>query len=194
MPPEHKALPLTDAQLSDDGPGTLSGYASVFNGVDAYGDTILPGAYTATLPQFLTDGFIGWQHRTDVFPVAIPTVAREEARGLWIEAQFHTDPEAQRARAVVAERLAAGKSMGLSIGFFPIDFEYADGGAIRRLKTIDLVEVSLVLVPADAAARVAAVKAREAPAPVGLDPLRVRLAFKARALRRRGILVEVPSL
>jgi len=43
----HKTLSLSDADVkfSDDGAATFSGYASVFGGVDSYGDTIIRGAY-----------------------------------------------------------------------------------------------------------------------------------------------------
>jgi len=47
----HKTLSLSDAavKFSDDGAATFSGYASVFGGVDSYGDTIIRGAYDYTL-------------------------------------------------------------------------------------------------------------------------------------------------
>ena len=41
-----KTLALTDVQLEmEDEIGVFSGYASKWNGVDSYGDTILPGAF-----------------------------------------------------------------------------------------------------------------------------------------------------
>lgn len=159
---EEKILTLAEAKLDGAGPGRLSGYASVFGGIDSYGDTIVPGAYKATIPTFLKDGFIPWGHDWGGYPVATPDKAREDDHGLWIEAVFHTDPESQRARALVAERLDRGKSMGLSIGYAARSFDFTeiDGRQVRRLTEIDLMEVSLVMVPADSAARVSAVKAR----------------------------------
>jgi HK97 family phage prohead protease len=159
---EEKILNLSDAKLDGDGPGRLSGYASVFGGVDSYGDTIVKGAYKNTIPQFLKDGFIPWGHDWSGYPVATPDKAREDDHGLWIEAQFHTDPESQRARQLVAERMERGKSMGLSIGYQAkgFDFQEIDGHQVRRLLDIELMEVSLVMVPADAAARVVSVKGK----------------------------------
>lgn len=159
---EEKILTLAEAKLDGDGPGRLSGYASVFGGIDSYGDTIVPGAYKATIPQFLKDGFIPWGHDWAGYPVATPDKAREDGHGLWVEAVFHTDAESQRARQLVAERLDRGKSMGLSIGYQAKSFDFTeiDGRQVRRLTEIDLMEVSLVMVPADGAARVSAVKAR----------------------------------
>ena len=45
-----KTLSLSDCQIKLDGEsGKFSGYASVFGGVDSYGDTILRGAFESTL-------------------------------------------------------------------------------------------------------------------------------------------------
>jgi HK97 family phage prohead protease len=159
MPPltlERKQVALDALQLLDTGTGTLAGYASVFNAVDSYGDTIAPGAYRDTLAKFLADGFIAWGHDT-MAPVAYPTAAREDDHGLWVEATFHSTAEAQEARRIMQERAAAGKRSGLSIGYYTKRAEMTSDG-IRRLLDIDLVEVSLVMVPADDHARVALVK------------------------------------
>lgn len=162
---ETKTLALTEAKVAGDGAGSVEGYCSVFGGVDSYGDTIAPGAYTETLPAFLRDGFVAWGHDWN-FPVAMPTTAYEDTRGLYLTASFHSDPEAQRARSIVAERLAGGKSMGLSIGYEALEYEYRKVDApvrgqygeltdkVRVLTKIKLYEVSLVTVPADEAARV----------------------------------------
>jgi HK97 family phage prohead protease len=154
---ERKQLPLAAFTFTNPEAGTFGGYASVFDGVDAYGDTIVKGAYAATIPKFLADGFIAWGHN-DLIPVAYPVKAREDEHGLYIEAQFHGTPAAQEARQIAAERLAAGKRMGLSIGYYPVKAESGPDGT-RILRQIDLVETSLVMVPADDAARVAEVKA-----------------------------------
>ena len=46
-----KDIGLEDVQIkfSGDKPVKFEGYASVFNGLDSYGDTILPGAYKETI-------------------------------------------------------------------------------------------------------------------------------------------------
>lgn len=159
---QTKILALAEAKLDGDGPGRMSGYASVWGGVDSYGDTIIQGAYKNTIPQFLRDGFIPWSHNWCGYPVATPDKAREDGTGLFIEAVFHTDAESQRARQIVSERLARGKTMGLSIGYQAKSFDFTemDGMPVRRLTEIELMEVSLVMVPADAAARVTDIKAR----------------------------------
>lgn len=166
---QTKTLPLVEAKIAGDGNGAVEGYASTFGNVDSYGDTIDPGAYAATLSSFLRDGFVAWGHDWS-FPVAMPTSAVEDRRGLYLTAAFHSDPEAQRARSIVAERLAGGKTMGLSIGYEALAWEMRKvetpyrgpfgelTDQVRALTKIKLFEVSLVTVPADEQARVATAK------------------------------------
>jgi HK97 family phage prohead protease len=171
---EHKVLEIKEAVVEpsgDDaaqsGPGVFKGYGSVFNSVDRVNDRIIEGAYKDTIPTFLKDGFIGWGHDWND-PVATIDTAEERAKGLWIEATFHTHAEAQRARGIVKERLDRGKSMGLSIGYAPVEWKWVkDEGQeyeTREITKIDLFEVSLVTVPAEPKARVTSIK--------GLDGLR----------------------
>ena len=48
----RKTLSLNDVSLKMEGEtGKFSGYASVWNGVDSYGDTILKGAFETTLKR-----------------------------------------------------------------------------------------------------------------------------------------------
>jgi HK97 family phage prohead protease len=150
--------------LTDGDAGRLAGYASKFGGVDVYGDTIAPGAFLATIPQFLRNGFIGHAHDWSD-PVGMPTQAFEDDAGLWIEAEFHDTPRAQEARKVISQRLAAHKTHGLSIGYLPVKWSYIeqDGRQVRVLEQIELYEVSDVLVPADPHARVAQIKSGGAP-------------------------------
>ena len=167
----RKVVALIEAKAGGDGGGSVEGYASVFDdGPDSYGDVIAPGAYKVTLPTFLKDGFVAWSHDWGM-PVATPREAREDARGLYLVADFHSDPESQRARTVVTERIDRGLSMGLSIGYEAIQWEMRKvdqsvptiwGGVtdmVRVLKEIRLYEVSLVTVPAQDSARVTDVKA-----------------------------------
>lgn len=163
-PVETKVLALTDATVTppaDGGAGSFSGYASRFGERDLVGDVVVKGAYTKTLPQFRERGFIAWGHDWDN-PVATIREAREDERGLYVEADFHSDPQSQIARTRAAERLARGKFMGLSIGFRTLDAEDTPKG--RLLKEIELFETSLVTVPALPSAGVLSAKTARADA------------------------------
>ena len=56
---ERKLASLEALEVKFDGEGRFEGYASMFNGVDSYGDTIHPGAYLNTIPSLHVTGEIG---------------------------------------------------------------------------------------------------------------------------------------
>jgi len=157
--PEWKILPLTEAKVSGDGTGSLAGYASTFGNVDSYGDTIAPGAYTKHLSRFVDNGFIAWSHDWETM-IGTVASAKQDRTGLYITADFHSTPEAQNARTIAAERIARGKSMGLSIGYLAHQWADRDGkdGVTRELQEIEVFETSLVAIPADSFAQVTGIK------------------------------------
>jgi hypothetical protein len=169
--PDHKTLPFAELKIvgADGDAGSFEGYASVFGTIDSYGDTIDRGAYTQTLPQFLTRGFIGWGHDWNE-PIGIVTDAHEDGKGLFITGQFHSDSDAQKFRSRAKERVAAGKFMGLSIGYEAEGYEMRTveqpfrnswgelSDKVRALTKIKLYEVSLVTVPSEENSGVTAVK------------------------------------
>jgi len=149
-----KTLSLSDAQVkfADDGGGKFAGYASVFGGVDSYGDTILRGAYDYSLrthgkPKMFVN------HDSMGLPVGKWLVAKEDDHGLYVEGEF--TPNMARAEEARAS-LKHGTVDGLSIGYLlkKGDYDEIDDGkrVIRRVSR--LFEVSVVTFPADQAARV----------------------------------------
>lgn len=132
--------------------GEVTGYASVFGGIDSYRDTILPGAYTETIKAAALAGGLPmlWQHNADQ-PIGRWIEFSEDERGLKVGGKL--TPGHSIARDVQAS-LTAGHVDGLSIGF-----DIPDGGwreredGVRELIKINLREVSFVTFPADAAAR-----------------------------------------
>lgn len=131
---------------------TFSGYASVFGGVDSYGDTILPGAYKKTLKNRDRPIQMRWNHYGDV--IGKWTRIEEDEKGLYVEGQL--TPGHSKAQDVYAS-LKHGAVTGLSIGYRPMQVrELGDGR--RELKEIDLIEISIVESPADNAAHIANVK------------------------------------
>lgn len=105
-----------DAEMQEN---TLKGNASVMGVLDSYSDCIFPGAYKNAIKGFLENGFIPVGHNWSELPVAMPTKAMEDGQNLYCEAVFHSHQYAQDARTVCMERLAAGLSVGLSVGFMP---------------------------------------------------------------------------
>lgn len=133
--------------------GFFSGYASKFNGVDSYGDTILPGAYAQTLSNRQRPIQMRWNHFGPV--IGKWTKAVEDDHGLYVEGEL--TPGHSTADDVYA-LMKHGAVNGLSIGFRIPPGGSAKDGKLRQLKRIDLVEISVVEEPADLGARIGDVK------------------------------------
>lgn len=133
--------------IDDDGSGGFTAYASTFGNVDRQMDRMMKGAFAEDLPRFLRDGFIALGHDWDSMGIGYPVDAYEDDYGLFLKAAFHSDAEAQAVRKRVSERLAAGKSVSTSVGFFVRDYAIKDG--IFEITKAELHEVSLVTIPAN---------------------------------------------
>jgi Escherichia/Staphylococcus phage prohead protease len=191
-PLQHKECLDAEFKILDDDPmGSFSGYASIFGNTDRQNEVVVKGAFASTLPAFLKDGFGALNHEWSALPIATISEAREDDRGLWVKGQFHSTTDAQTARTVVRERLERGKSVGMSIGYKVKDDEFKDGA--RFLKDLDLFEISLVSVPANAEALVVGIKSDPPPPTENLETLeaikaemrRLSLKFLARKAQYR---------
>lgn len=153
---EKKAGLILDAKFEGEGNGYLVGYASVKNNVDAYGDVIVDGAYK-NLDLLVGMGFSGFNHDDCVGYIES---AVEDSKGLLVKIVFHSTQEAQDVRTIIQERMAAGKTCGMSIMYRTIDaaWETRDGVEVRVLSKIEVVEAGFVLLPANQAASVTQVK------------------------------------
>lgn len=147
----RKTINVSAADLKVDGEtGKFAGYASVFGGVDSYGDTIVKGAFEATLK---TNGKpkMFYNHDWDI-PIGKYLVAHEDDKGLFVEGEF--TPGMTKSSEVRAA-MKHGTIDGLSIGGFVKRGDYEETETGRRIKNWStLVEVSPVVFPADSAARV----------------------------------------
>ena len=153
----HKTLKLSEVELkADSEAGKFSGYASVFGGVDSYGDTILPGAFKETLAAGVPKMF--FNHEWGM-PIGKYTVLKEDDRGLYVEGEF--TPGLALATDVHAA-MKHGTLDGLSIGGYlsSKDYEEKDGNRIIH-KWSRLMEISPVVFPADNSARIESVKSEE---------------------------------
>lgn len=147
----------SDAQYPN---GYIEGYISVKGSIDSYGDTIVDGAYEG-MPDFIKAGFATVGHENSDLPVCYIEEAKEDAKGLWVRAPFHSTAEAQDARRICEERRAAGKDVGLSIDYYTLDREYKtdeQGRQIRILKKIRVIGFAIVNNPAEKRAVATAIK------------------------------------
>ena len=122
----------------------VAGYAALFGLPDAARDTILPGAFAATLAARTGPLPLFWQHRP-TRRIGWVERAEEDRRGLRVIARL--DP-ATRAAALLSARAVNG----LSFGYRARDYRLTRSG--RELAEVELIEVSLVTHPLQHGARV----------------------------------------
>lgn len=192
---QHKQFSFDVKEVQPD--GTFTGYASVFNVVDSYGDVILPGAFKRTIEAWEAKGKpvpILWQHRPSE-PIGATVSIREDDHGLLVTGQLLIN-DVQQAREAYA--LAAAKVLGgLSIGFSVPRKNSAGEAAAKWVSTEDgegwhynevrLWEYSMVTWPANEDAVIESVKAAEVTAEA------VKSALEPTALLLRELIDALKS-
>ena len=146
----QKTLKFDEVALKMQGDsGTFEGYASKWDGIDSYGDTILKGAFSETLKSAAPKMF--FNHQWDM-PVGKWIDYGEDSTGLYVKGEL--TPGLSMSNDVRAA-MKHGTLDGLSIGGFlkKGDYDEKDGRRIIR-KWSTLAEISPVVFPADSAARI----------------------------------------
>lgn len=185
---ERKFTALKDLRVSDEGPGTIEGYRSVFGVIDEGGDIIVKGAFADTLEEYKHLGFTAHSHDwTFKEAVGYPMEAYEDDHGWFVSSQFHSTQNAQDVRTIAKERLKAGKQVGFSFGYAPKKFTHIEAkdyeaelpkyikadllpamlqkaqsfNRIRVLKEVEAIEDSIVTAPMNKRAAATGVKSQE---------------------------------
>jgi len=151
METKQIGLKQTEIKMGAEGNLKFSGYASVFNGIDSYGDMILPGAYKETLIDRDRPVQLRWNHYGPV--IGKFTDMYEDEMGLYVEGELTKGHSTAEDAAAL---LRHGAISGLSIGYSAKDSE--EDGVIRKLKAIELYEISVVESPADNNAHISNIK------------------------------------
>jgi len=135
--------------------GTFSGYAAIFGERDLGNDTILPGAFAASLARRgVGDVRMLFQH-DPAEPIGTWSDIAEDSRGLHVTGRIAT--ATARGREVL-ELMRARAIDGLSIGFRTVRARTDRTGGARLIVEADLWEISVVTFPMQPDARVDAVK------------------------------------
>jgi uncharacterized protein len=147
-------LSATELKFNEEN-GTFKGYASVWDGVDSYQDTIKKGAFLDTLKDHGVPKMF-YQHEWGM-PIGKYTLADEDSKGLWVEGELTPKHSlASDVRAAMLHETLDGLSIGGMLA--KADFKITDQGVRVIHKWTKLVEVSPVVFPADGAARISDVK------------------------------------
>jgi len=145
---------------SGENTGEFSGYGSVFNNADLGNDIVEEGAFSKSLARKGARGVkLLYQHKADE-PIGVFDEIIEDERGLRVKGRLALGT--QRGKEVY-ELMKMGAMDGLSIGY-RVDakgYSYDDKGKKRRIKEVDLMEISAVTFPMNPKARVSQVKGED---------------------------------
>jgi HK97 family phage prohead protease len=160
-----------EVKFASDKTGVFSGYGAITGNVDAGGDKLERGAFKDTLreweekgkyPPMLLQHGGGWLGGADdMLPVGKWTSMEENSKGLKVEGELFA-MSTERGQYIY-EGLKAGALDGLSIGYRAKEFILGTkpGEPYRTLKSVDLIELSIVTFPMNDKARVGAVKSAD---------------------------------
>ena len=149
---ETKELPFELKSFNEQA-GTFSGYLSVFDVEDSYGDTVLKGAFKRTLRNKKEFPLL-WSH--DITMPVGGFTGKEDATGLLIDGKLTLGVQkAQEARALMLDKIVKG----LSIGYQTVKEEIDNQTKKRKLLEVNLWEGSICVFGACPGAEVAEVKA-----------------------------------
>ena len=138
------------ANIAVDDAGTITGLAWPFGSPDRVGDEIVPGAFkSARAPLPILMGHDSMQ------PLGAWSDIKETRAGLEVKGQLLLN-EVARAKEVAA-LCRAGALGGLSIGFVTRSSSSRKGGG-RTIKSLDLVECSIVAIPMHPGAKITSSK------------------------------------
>jgi hypothetical protein len=134
--------------------GKFTGYGSVFEVIDLDREVIARGAFTKTLNEWRRRKRLPpvlWQHNTRE-PLGPYTDMVEDDKGLKVEGQLliHDIQKAREARALMRAKAVDG----LSIGFMTKKWKPDEERRVRVIEEVELLEVSIVTMPANPKATV----------------------------------------
>lgn len=146
---------------ADGEPGEITGYGSLWDKVDSYGEVVVEGAFTKSLKawrRLKRPIPMLWQHQSDK-PIGVWTDFEEDGKGLKLAGKLNL--ETQRGTEAWSD-VKMQAVTGLSIGYYEIKADPYDynNSEPRKLIELDLREVSPVTFPALREAQIDAVKAR----------------------------------
>lgn len=148
------------AEESESSTGVFTGYASVFGNVDSYGDVMVQGAFADTLKEW--EGrkipvFYGHDLTDPMNNIGYVESAEEDDTGLLVKCVV--DTEGPGNGPVVYKLLKEGRIDRMSFGFYVNDADHKDGKTY--IKSVALLEVSVVPAPANPEAAITDVKSKK---------------------------------
>lgn len=172
-----QSIPL---QLKAQSEGVIAGYGSTFGNVDLVGDVIEAGAWAESLSEHQAKGTapaLLWAHDQGS-PIGRITKFEETQEGLYVEGRLTMSVR----RASEAFALAKDGAAAFSVGFRPLEAQ-RDSAGTNRITKAQLLEVSVVGLPANPMARITVTKSLEHVSDL-TDVLRAEFGLSSREAKR----------
>lgn len=126
----------------------ITGHAAAIGNKDRVGDVIDTGAFDRTLKEN-DDVLVFIGHDSSRLTVGEPVSIRPDTKGLLTQTRVYNTPAGDELLEVAKQRMASGKTLGMSIGYRTV--KSRNSGGARHLLDVDLVEYSFLASPALAA-------------------------------------------
>jgi HK97 family phage prohead protease len=140
----------------DESTGTIKGYGSVFGNKDSYGDIVQPTAFKNLAKKGIESVKMLWQHNMKE-PIGAWKTYNIDSKGLFLEGQI--SQVVQKGKEAI-DLIKMGAINGLSIGYYTIKESYDKDSKSLLLDELDLVETSIVTMPANTLARISEIKSK----------------------------------
>jgi HK97 family phage prohead protease len=150
-------MPCEFKEIEQDDDGSFEGYASVFNNKDLGNDVIRRGAFLESISERSPKGIkLLYQHKSDE-PIGVIDSLEEDSKGLKIKGRLAMGTQKGKE---VFELMKMGALDSMSIGYRlkPDGYKYDPKDKRRIIKSVDLMEISLVTFPMNPKAKVTKVK------------------------------------
>lgn len=140
----------------------LYGYASTFGGPpDDHGDIVVKGAFAESVIKIKAKGLVLLDSHVQDSEHVLGTVidAIEDDHGLFIKAKLASTPRVDEIR----QKMQQGHLNKMSIGFFITkqSFKTVNSESVRFIEGAELIEISVVPIPANSRAEIVAVKSQQ---------------------------------
>jgi HK97 family phage prohead protease/HK97 family phage major capsid protein len=131
----------------------ITGYASTKD-IDRQGDIVEPKAFNDTMTEFMSNPVLQYGHNYGGLPIGKIVEYEVKRKGLWIKAKISDTADD------IWDLVKEGILKGISIGFRIVDSVDVEQEKeiIRKIRKLDLFEISIVNVPANAAALIESAK------------------------------------
>ena len=139
----------------DNGNRVIKGYAST-PAVDSYDEIVIPTAFNTYLPKYQEYPILLVNHQWYEIPIGQFDLAKVDEKGLYVEASISKTAMGNDVWTLIKD----GVLKAFSIGYRVHKSEYDDDTKITTLTEVELVEISIVNVPANREALFQAAKSR----------------------------------